>query len=77
MGEYRIIENDTFLYYGEVRKDDPTKILGKGIKVLKATVELFEGWHHNESNVTGRGRWINGISKRIYVGDFINSKCHG
>ena len=34
-GEIRIIENDKFLYYGEVKNDDPTKILGKGIKVSK------------------------------------------
>ena len=40
-GEFRIIENETFLYYGEVRRDNPTKILGKGIKVIKENGALF------------------------------------
>ena len=40
-GEIRIIENDKFLYYGEVKNDDPTKILGKGIKVSKESGMLF------------------------------------
>jgi uncharacterized beta-barrel protein YwiB (DUF1934 family) len=37
-GVFKIIENDHFLYYGEVRADDTTKILGKGIKVVKANL---------------------------------------
>jgi hypothetical protein len=63
VGEYRIIETDTFIYYGEVRNDNPNKIHGKGIKVIKANVELFEGWHFDENNVTGNSRWISGRSK--------------
>ncbi len=40
-GDYRIIENENFIYYGEVRKDNPNKILGKGIKVLKIEAILY------------------------------------
>jgi hypothetical protein len=35
------VENETFIYYGEVKNDNPSKIHGKGIKVIKANVELF------------------------------------
>ncbi len=77
VGEFRIIENDRFIYYGEVRKDDHSKILGKGIKVIKANGELFEGWHKNENNVTGKGRWIGGRAKKIYVGDLVDNKSEG
>ena len=76
-GEFRIIENEQFIYYGEVRKDNPAKILGKGIKVIKANGELFEGWHLHENNVTGKGRWIGGRAKKIYIGDLKNNKSHG
>jgi hypothetical protein len=40
-GDMRIIETDRFLYYGEVKNDDPTKIHGKGIKVSKDKGNLF------------------------------------
>jgi hypothetical protein len=57
-GVFKIIENERFLYYGEVRADDPTKILGKGIKVIKGNFELFEGWHLDEIKISGKGRLI-------------------
>ncbi len=76
-GEFTIIENQTFLYFGQVRSDNPTKIRGKGIKVIKEDGALFEGWHIDDGNMSGKGRWINGRIKKTYVGDFKNSKCHG
>jgi hypothetical protein len=60
-----------------VRSNNPDKILGKGIKVIKGRLELFEGWHFDENNCTGNGRWIGGRSGSIYVGGLLNSKCEG
>jgi len=77
VGEYRIVENGRFIYYGEVKRDNPNMILGKGIKVIKSNAELFEGWHFDENNCTGNGRWISGNSRMIYVGGLKDSKCEG
>jgi hypothetical protein len=77
-GVFKIIENEHFLYYGEVRADDPTKILGKGIKVLKAVFWLLEGWHLDENNISGYGRLIKcHQGDFIYIGDLKNNKLHG
>ena len=77
-GVFKILENEHFLYYGEVKTDDPTKILGKGIKVIKANFELFEGWHLDEIKISGKGRFINcGQELLIYIGDFKDGKFHG
>lgn len=76
-GEFTIIENQTFLYFGQVRSDNPTKIRGKGIKVIKDSKALFQGWHIDDSCMSGKGRWISGHIKKTYIGDFKDSTCHG
>jgi hypothetical protein len=43
-GNFRIIDNEIYIYYGEVIKDNPEIILGKGILVTKKDGVFYEGW---------------------------------
>ena len=55
-GNYRIIEGEESIYYGEVRKDNPETILGKGILVNKINGTLQEGWFFTSNGPSGKGR---------------------
>ncbi len=63
-------------YYGETSLADPTKFHGKGVIVNKESKQLHEGWWVNDE-AQGKGRWINGLTGDMYVGEWLRGKRHG
>jgi hypothetical protein len=69
----KLMEFEDSIYYGEVRIDQPDVPCGKGIKVFKKSKQIDEAWFYSESTIVGRGRWIGGVSRQTYEGDYTNS----
>jgi hypothetical protein len=69
--ENHIVDGGDYLYFGQVRVDNQAPC-GKGIRVMKADGQWFEGWHENAEVMNGHGRWFGPVQK-YYLGEFLNS----
>ena len=72
-------EDDSYIFYGEMTPRKPLKILGKAVTFKKDSIyknQLQECWW-TDSKPNGRGRWIDGVTNDIYVGDWVNGMRHG
>lgn len=68
-------ENDTYMYYGEMRSTDRDKFCGKGYYIHKSNGLFHEGWYEN-SMFNGYGRHVK--DHAVYDGFYKDDKYdHG
>ncbi len=69
-------EDEDCFYFGETSVVDSSTWHGKGIQVIKDGKQLFECWWIDDV-IKGKGRWINGETRDMHHGDYVNRNRHG